>query len=157
MKILIIGAVAAGTSAAAKARRNNEDAEIKIYEMDSDISYSACGLPYYIGAKVESREQLVPRDAAFFKSKYNVDILTGHQVLSINPAKKTLEVKNLTTSEVFTESYDKLVVSTGATPVLPPIKGIEKKNVFILRNVRSADIIKNYIARTKPKKALIVG
>lgn len=92
MKILIIGAVAAGTSAAAKARRNNEDAEIKIYEMDSDISYSACGLPYYIGDEIESREQLVPRNAAFFKSKYNVDIFTGHQVLSINSDSKSQDL-----------------------------------------------------------------
>lgn len=157
MRILIIGAVAAGTSAAAKARRNNENAEIRIYEMDSDISYSACGLPYYIGAEVESRAQLVPRDAAFFKSKYNVDIFTGHQVLSINPVEKSLEIKNLSSSEVFTESYDKLVISTGARPVLPSIKGIDKKNVFVLRNVRSADMIKNHIDRSKPRKALIIG
>jgi NADPH-dependent 2,4-dienoyl-CoA reductase/sulfur reductase-like enzyme/rhodanese-related sulfurtransferase len=157
MKILIIGAVAAGTSAAAKARRNNEDAEIKIYEMDSDISYSACGLPYYIGTEVERREQLVPRNAAFFKSKYNVDIFTGHQVLSIDPDKKSLEVKDLSSSDVLTESYDKLVISTGAKPVLPPIKGIDKKNVFVLRNVRSADAIKNYVGQSKPQKALVIG
>nr|WP_231881913.1 FAD-dependent oxidoreductase [Anaerosporomusa subterranea] len=93
-----MGAVAAGTSAAAKARRNNENAEIKLFEMDSDISYSACGLPYYIGSKVESSDQLVPRNAAFFKSKYNVDIFTGHQVLAINPELKTLEVKKLSSS-----------------------------------------------------------
>lgn len=157
MKILIIGAVAAGTSAAAKARRNNEAAEIRIFEMDSDISYSACGLPYYIGAEIESREQLVPRNVAFFRSKYNVDVCTEHQVLSINPEIKSLEVKNLSTSEVFTENYDKLVISTGAAPILPPIKGIEKKNVFVLRNVRSADVIKSYIGQSKPSKALVVG
>lgn len=85
MKIVIIGAVAAGTSAAAKARRNDEKVEIKIFDMDSDISYSACGLPYYIGAEVESREQLVPRDAGFFKRKYNVDIFTRHQVIISSP------------------------------------------------------------------------
>jgi NADPH-dependent 2,4-dienoyl-CoA reductase/sulfur reductase-like enzyme/rhodanese-related sulfurtransferase len=157
MKILIIGAVAAGTSAAAKARRNDEAAEIKIYEMDSDISYSACGLPYYIGNEVEGREQLVPRNAAFFKSKYNVDIYTGHQVLSISPDEKSITVKDLSSSVIFTESYDRLVVSTGARSVLPPIKGAEKKNVFVLRNVRSADAIKSYIEQTKPRKALIIG
>jgi NADPH-dependent 2,4-dienoyl-CoA reductase/sulfur reductase-like enzyme len=157
MKILIIGAVAAGTSAAAKARRNNEEAEIKIFEMDRDISYSACGLPYFIGNEIESREQLVPRNAAFFKSKYNVDILTEHQVLNIYPKDKYLEVKNLSTSEVFIESYDKLVISTGAAPVIPPIKGIEKNNVFVLRNVGNADRIKSYIVQRKPQKALIIG
>lgn len=157
MKILIIGAVAAGTSAAAKARRNNEEAEIKIYEMDSDISYSACGLPYYIGTEIESREQLVPRNTAFFKSKYNVDIFTEHQVLSINTGVKCIEVKNLATGEIFIDNYDKLVIATGATPILPPIKGIDKNNVFILRNVRSADIIKDYIGQHKPEKVLVVG
>lgn len=157
MKIIIIGAVAAGTSAAAKARRNDEAAEIKIFEMDSDISYSACGLPYFIGAEVDGREQLTPRDAAFFKSKYNVAIFTGHQVLAIRPDGKSIAVRNLVTSEVFTETYDKLVIATGATPILPPIKGIEKENVFGLRNVRSADAIKDYIDRSKPEKALIIG
>lgn len=157
MKIIIIGAVAAGTSAAAKARRNNEAAEIKIFDQDSDISYSACGLPYFIGAEVESREQLVPRNAAFFKSKYNVDVFTGHQVVSIHPDEKRIEVRNLANSEIFSETYDKLVIATGAMPILPPIQGVDKENVFALRNVKSADAIKAYIERFKPEKALIIG
>ncbi len=157
MKILIIGAVAAGTSAATKARRNNEDAEIKIYEMDSDISYSACGLPYFIGGKIENLQQLVPRNSAFFKSKYNVDILTSHQVLKIEPYNKNIEVKNLSTSEIFTESYDKLIISTGAKPIVPPIQGIDKKNVFMLRNVKSADLIKTFINKENPQRAIVIG
>ncbi len=157
MKIIIIGAVAAGTSAAAKARRNNEAAEIKIFDQDSDISYSACGLPYFIGAEVESREQLVPRNAAFFKSKYNVDVFTGHQVVSIHPDEKRIEVRNLANSEIFSETYDKLVIATGAMPILPPVQGVDKENVFALRNVKSADAIKAYIERFKPEKALIIG
>jgi NADPH-dependent 2,4-dienoyl-CoA reductase/sulfur reductase-like enzyme/rhodanese-related sulfurtransferase len=157
MKIIIIGAVAAGTSAAAKARRNDENAEIKIYEMDSDISYSACGLPYYLGNEVEAREQLVPRNPAFFKSKYNVDIFTEHQVLSINPNEKTIQVKNLATDATFPEQYDRLIISTGARAIIPPVKGIDKRNVFTLRNVKSADLIKNHIDRYKPKNALIIG
>ncbi|WP_010251857.1 FAD-dependent oxidoreductase [Acetivibrio cellulolyticus] len=157
MKILIIGAVAAGTSAAAKARRNSEDAQIKIFEMDSDISYSGCGLPYYIGNEIEGRDKLVPRNAAFFKSKYNVDILTKHKVLGINTDEKSLKVINLETSEVFVEKYDKLVIATGARPILPPIKGIDKANVFTLRNVESADNIKSYIQNNNPKRALVIG
>jgi NADPH-dependent 2,4-dienoyl-CoA reductase/sulfur reductase-like enzyme/rhodanese-related sulfurtransferase len=157
MKILIVGAVAAGTSAAAKSRRNDETAEIKIFETDSDISYSACGLPYYIGNEVRKREDLVPRDPGFFKRKYNIEILTEHQVLKINPKSKSLVVKNLATSEEYIEDYDKLVISTGAKPFLPEITGIDKKNVFILRNVGSADKIKNHITKFKPKKALIIG
>src|SRR5690242_14638505 len=133
MKILIIGAVAAGTSAAAKARRNDENAEIKIFDMDSEISYSGCGLPYFIGTEIESREQLVPRDVKFFKKKYNVDIYTRHQVLEINPYEKLVTVKNLDTQEIFNETYDKLVIATGAKTVIPNVEGVNKPNVFSLR------------------------
>ena len=157
MKIVIIGAVAAGTSAAAKARRNNEEAEIKIFEMDSDISYSACGLPYYIGIEVESREQLVPRDAGFFKRKYNVDIFTRHKVLEIAIAEKSIRVLNMDTGEEFSESFDKLVIATGAEAVVPPIEGVLKPNVFVLRNVGSADRIRDFIFKHNPQKAAIIG
>jgi len=157
MKIVVIGAVAAGTSAAAKARRNSEEAEIKIFEMDSDISYSACGLPYYIGTEVESREQLVPRDAAFFKRKYNVDIFTRHQVLDIITAEKSIRVLNMDTGEEFNEAFDKLVIATGAEAVVPPIEGVSKSNVFVLRNVGSADRIRDFIFKNNPRKAVIVG
>lgn len=157
MKIVIIGGVAAGTSAAAKARRNNEDAEIKIYDADADVSYSGCGLPYYIGPEIQDREQLVPRDAEFFKHKYNVDVYTGHRVLEIQPQTKTLTVQNMITQEVFTDTYDKLVIATGAQAVMPPIDGSNKTNVFYLRNVVSADQIRQYVVKTKPKSAVIVG
>lgn len=157
MKILIIGAVAAGTSAAAKARRNDENAEIKIFDMDSEISYSGCGLPYYIGTEIESREQLVPRDTKFFKKKYNVDVYTRHQVLEINPVEKYLTVKNLDTQEVFNETYDKLVIATGAKTIIPNMEGVNKQNVFSLRNVGSADSIRNYLINATPKNAVIVG
>ena len=132
MRIIMIGAVAAGTSAAAKARRNNEDAEIVIYEKDSFISYSGCGMPYYIGGEVKSAEELTPRDPAFFKSKYNVDIKTLHEVISIHPDEKTVQVREMTTGKVFSDVYDKLVIATGATAVVPPIKGAELDCVFTL-------------------------
>ncbi|HQO22108.1 MAG TPA: FAD-dependent oxidoreductase [Spirochaetota bacterium] len=157
MKILIIGAVAAGTSAAAKARRNNESAEIKIYEKDLHISYSACGTPYYIGGSVESIESLTPRNAAFFKSKYNVDVFIRHEVLSVNPADKIISVKNLEDGKTFTENYDKLIIATGAKSIIPPIDGIDKSNVFSLRNITSAEKIKKYINANNVKSALIVG
>jgi NADPH-dependent 2,4-dienoyl-CoA reductase/sulfur reductase-like enzyme/rhodanese-related sulfurtransferase len=157
MKILIVGGVAAGTSAAAKARRNDENAEIKIFDIDEDISYSACGMPYYIGGEVSERDELVPRNVEFFKKKYNVDVLNRHEVLKINPSNKTLTIKNLNTEKIFTESYDKLVISTGAKPVIPNITGAQKENVFYLRNVMQGDRIKNYITRNNPKSAVIVG
>lgn len=157
MKILIIGAVAAGTSAAAKARRNNEDAEIKIYEKDSYISYSGCGMPYYIGRHIEKVEELTPRNPAFFKSKYNVEILTRHEVLSIDPIKKSLEVKNLNSGEVFFDNYDKLILATGAKSLLPPIQGVDRSNVFTLRNISDMNKIATFIAENSPQKAVIVG
>ena len=157
MRLVIIGAVAAGTSAAAKARRNSEELEVTVYEKDTYISYSGCGMPYYIGGEVESADALTPRDPYFFKSKYNVDILTGHEVLSINPKEKKLEVKNLFTEEVFFDSYDKLIIATGAKSVIPPIKGADNTNVFTLRNINDMNRIKEYIAGSRPKRAVIVG
>lgn len=157
MKIIIIGAVAAGTSAAAKARRNSEDAEIIIYEKDSFISYSGCGMPYYLGKHIEKAEELTPRDPAFFKSKYNVDIRTRHEVLSIEPSKKELKVKNLETEEVFFDNYDKLVLATGAMAVVPPIHGVEKNNVFTLRNITDMIKIAAHMAENAPRKAVVIG
>ncbi len=157
MKIVIIGSVAAGTSVAAKARRNSEDVEIVMYERDSDISYSGCGLPYYIADEDITRDNLTPRDANWFKKRFNIQLNIRHEVLSVDKAAKTLVVKNLQTGDVFTDSYDKLVIATGASPVIPPIEGIDGKNVFNLRNVRSADKIASYIAAESPKKAVIMG
>ncbi|NFF40430.1 dehydrogenase [Clostridium argentinense] len=157
MRILVIGAVAAGTSAAAKARRNNDKAEIIIYEKDKDISYSCCGLPYYIGGEIEDIGELIPRDSIFFKKKYNIDIFTGHEVLDINPQTKEITIKNLHTNKVFIDNYDKLIIATGAEFFIPNVKGIDRGNVFFLRNVQSAKNIKNFIEEKKPQHAIIAG
>ncbi len=157
MRLLIIGAVAAGTSAAAKARRNREKADIIIYEKDSFISYSGCGMPYYLGGKVDSADELTPRDSAFFKSKYNVDIYTEHEVLAISPQAKSITVKNLTTGDVFTDHYDKLVIATGARATMPPMKGADRQHVFILRNINDMNRIKAYIDANHPKSVAIIG
>ena len=157
MKIVIIGSVAAGTSVAAKARRNNEECEITIYDKDSDISYSGCGLPYYIGDEAIERDVLTPRTDKWFEKRFNMKLKICHEVLSINKDKKTIVVKNLTTGKEFEDNYDKLVIATGASPIKPPIVGIEGKNVFFLRNIKSADKIVEYIAANSPKKAVIIG
>lgn len=157
MRLVIIGAVAAGTSAAAKARRNREDAEIVIYEKDSFISYSGCGMPYYLGGKVENIAELTPRNPAFFKSKYNVDIFTRHEVLSLHPGEKLLKIKHLSTGEVFTDRYDRLVIATGANAVIPPIKGVGGENVFTLRNINDLNKVKAFIDVNDPKSAVIIG
>lgn len=157
MRIVIIGGVAAGTSAAAKARRNNESAEIVIYDKDRFISYSACGMPYYIGGEVEEAEKLTPRDPAFFKSKYNVDVKIQHEVLSVNPETKSMEIKNLLSNEVFTDYYDKLVLATGASAIKPPVEGNSASHVFTLRNIVDMNNIKTFIDSAHPRKAVIVG
>lgn len=157
MKIIVIGAVAAGTSAAAKARRNTEEAEITIYERDNYISYSGCGMPYFLGGEVEKAEELTPRDPAFFKSKYNVEIKTRHEVLAIDHANKRVSVKNIDTGEEFFDKYDKLIIATGARAVTPPIPGREQKHVFTLRNINDMLRIEAFLAEQKPKSAAIIG
>ncbi|OON98110.1 MAG: dehydrogenase [Epulopiscium sp. Nele67-Bin005] len=156
MKIIIIGAVAGGTSAGAKARRGDENAQITIYDKDKFISYSGCGLPYFISKEVELKS-IIPRNANFFKKKYNIDIHTEHEVLKIDKDKKTVLVKNLITGESFVDAYDKLVISTGATPFVPNIKGINNKGIFFLRNINDAINIKEFIAQHSAKKAVVVG
>ncbi|MFB1082361.1 FAD-dependent oxidoreductase [Jeotgalibacillus sp. JSM ZJ347] len=156
-KLLIIGSVAAGTSVGAKARRNSEDLQITIYDKDTDISYSGCGIPYYVGGEVAELDDLTPRNAAWFKKRYNIDIHTAHEVESINHQEKTAVIRNLMTNETFTDTYDTLVLATGATSFVPPIPGVEADNVFSVRNIRNAGEIRNYVDTHQPKKATIVG
>ncbi|QUE87332.1 FAD-dependent oxidoreductase [Exiguobacterium alkaliphilum] len=157
MKLVIIGSVAAGTSVAAKARRNNEDAQITIYDRDYDISYSGCGIPYYVGGEVESRDDLTPRDAAFFKKRYQLDVLTRHNVTAIDKDAQTIMVENLETGETFTDSYDALVLATGASSIIPPIPGVDSDNVFPIRNIQNAETTRNFVDATSPKHATIIG
>jgi NADPH-dependent 2,4-dienoyl-CoA reductase/sulfur reductase-like enzyme/rhodanese-related sulfurtransferase len=157
MRIIIIGAVAAGTSAAAKARRNDEHAEIVIYEKDSFISYSGCGMPYYIGGIVKNAQELTPRDPVFFKSKYNVDIKIRHEVVAIDPNERSVQIRDMTTGKVFSDVYDKLVIATGASAIVPAIKGAEQNRVFTLRTINDMHRIKAYIDTAAPKTAVIIG
>ncbi|HPX91278.1 MAG: Coenzyme A disulfide reductase [Spirochaetes bacterium ADurb.Bin218] len=157
MRVLIIGSVAGGTSAAAKMRRNSEDLEIVIYDMDKDISYSGCGIPYFVGEDYISREDLTPRNSQWFKKRFNIDIFTEHKVTDIDFEKKLISVINLKTGEAFTDSYDKLVIAVGANPSIPNIEGIDSANVFPVRNVQSGERIKIFIKEKNPKSAVIIG
>lgn len=157
MRIIVIGAVAAGTSAAAKARRNDDQADIIIYERDQDISYSGCGLPYYIGDEIKDIEDLTPRDAAFFKKKYQIDVKTRHEVLKIQSKSKTITIRDLDSGSEFEDVYDRLVIATGAKAFVPMVEGIDNTHVFSLRNVQDAIAIKNFINTQHPKKAIIAG
>lgn len=157
MKIIIIGSVAAGTSVAAKARRNDENAEITLYNADYDISYSICGIPYFLGGEVDELETLTPRSAAWFKKRYNVEIQTRHEVIEIDPEKKIVTVKNLDTSETKEDSYDTLVFATGATPITPRIKGVEMEHVFHVRTIQNTASINSFMVSNNPKKVTIIG
>ena len=157
MRIVIIGAVAAGTAAAAKASRNAPDAQIIVYEKDSDISYSGCGLPYFLSGEITDIAEIVPRDAAYFKKAYGVDVFTEHEVLSVDAKAKTLRVKNLKTKETFEDSFDKLIIATGAAAKLPDIPGTGQEHVFSLRSVQDARRMQLFIEARKPRKAVIAG
>lgn len=157
MKVIIIGSVAAGTSVAAKARRNDEDAEIVIYNADYDISYSVCGIPYYLGREVEELDSLIPRDAAWFKKRYNIDIFTRHEVEKVNPKEKTVFVKNLETEEIKEDTYDVLVFATGSVPVVPVISGVEKAHVFPVRTIQHTTAAEQFIQKNQPEKVTIIG
>lgn len=157
MKIIIIGSVAAGTSVAAKARRNDENADITLYNADYDISYSVCGIPYFLGGEIDELETLTPRNPAWFKKRYNVDIFVRHEVTAIDTDMKKLQVKNLDTNEVKEDTYDVLVFATGATPITPAISGVEEEHVFQVRTIQNTKAIENFIDEKQPKKATIIG
>ncbi|MBN1468513.1 MAG: FAD-dependent oxidoreductase [Fusobacteriaceae bacterium] len=157
MKIVIIGSVAAGTSVAAKIRRNDENCQIKIFEKDTDISYSSCGLPYFIGEDYIGRDNITPRNPSWFKKRFNFDIFTAHEVLSIDHINKKLEIISINSGDTFTESYDKLVIATGAKVNLPKLPNLDWENTFVLKNVHDADRMKEFIRKKSPQKALIVG
>lgn len=157
MKIIVIGAVAAGTSALAKARRNNEQAEITVYEKGDLVSYSSCGLPYYIGGSIDSFDALTPRDVTFFKERYAVEIKTAHEVMAIHPDKKELLIKDLKTSHLFTDTYDKLILATGSVPSLPSLPAMDQAHVFLLKSGQDALKIKDYLTTHSPRQAVILG
>jgi len=157
MKIVVIGGVAAGTSAAAKARRNSEDSEIVIYERGGYISYSGCGMPYYIGGEVEDEAELTPRGPAFFKTKYNVDVYLHHEVTKIDPKRKKLKILKKETGEFIEDRFDKLVIATGARSVMPEADKADRENVFMLRTIEDMQKIKAFADKTKPGSAAIIG
>lgn len=157
MRVIIIGGVAGGATAAARIRRLDEKAEIIIFEKSGYISYANCGLPYYIGGVIEDKEELTLQTPESFWERFNIDVRVQNEALEINPENKTVTVKNLKTGEVYTESYDKLLISTGAKPTRPQMQGIDLDNVFTLRTVEDTYNIKNFVDECKPKSAVVVG
>lgn len=158
MKIIIVGGVAGGATAAARLRRLDEKSEIIMFERGKYISFANCGLPYYIGETIKERDALLVQTVEGMSKKFNLDIRNLTEVLSIDRDNKTVEVKNLKTNKIYKETYDKLILSPGANPIKPRIEGIEKcNNLFTLRNIPDTDMIKNYVDKNKPKKAVVIG
>ncbi|MDO6763293.1 FAD-dependent oxidoreductase [Agarivorans sp. 1_MG-2023] len=156
-KIVIIGGVAGGASAAARARRLSEQAEIIMLERGPYISFANCGLPYHIGGDIEQRDALLLQTPESFKARFNVDVRVMNEVVSINRKQKTVTIRDLTTQKNYQESYDKLVLSPGASPIVPPIPGIQNSRTFSLRNIPDMDKIIANIEANKPKHATVVG
>ena len=156
MKIIIIGGVAGGATTAARIRRVDETAEIILLEKGKHISYANCGLPYYIGGVIEEREKLFIQTPEAFSTRFRVDVRTENEVIFIDRKKKTVTVRQ-SSEDTYEESYDKLLISTGASPVRPPLPGIDLPGIFTLRNVTDTDRIKEYINSHSPRKAVVVG
>ncbi|MDD6043195.1 MAG: FAD-dependent oxidoreductase [Eubacteriaceae bacterium] len=158
MKLVVVGGVAGGASAAARVRRLDADAEIVIFERGEHVSFSNCSLPYYLGGVVESDEDLIMMFPEDFKNNHDIDVYTRHEVTAINRERKTVTVRNLNTGEEYEEAYDKLVLSPGAKPVVPKsIDGVESSKVFTIRNVTDISRLKNTLDAAGMEKVTVVG
>lgn len=156
-KILIVGGVAGGASAAARLRRLDENAQIIMFERGQYISFANCGLPYYIGGEIKQKSALTLQTPESFNARFNVDVRVMQEVVAINPKKKTVSVHNLVTNSKYEETYDDLILSPGAEAVRPPIPGLNSKKVFTLRNIPDTYAIKDYITEKNARRAVIAG
>ena len=157
MKVVIIGGVAGGATAAARIRRLDEQAEIVVFERSGFISYANCGLPYYIGGTIEEENDLTLQTPESFWRRFRVKMNVHHEVTAIHPDSKTVTVKNLENGKIITESYDKLVLSPGAKPIKPGFDGIDSDKIFTLRTVEDTLRLKKYTDEHHPKSAVVVG
>ena len=157
MKVIIVGGVAGGATAAARIRRLDEHAEITVFERSGYISYANCGLPYYIGDVITDPEELTLQTPESFFKRFHINMKIYHEVISIHPDRKTVSVKNLENGEIFEENYDKLILSPGAKPTQPRLPGVGIDKLFTLRTVEDTFRIKEYINKNHPKSAILAG
>ena len=157
MKVIIIGGVSAGATAAARIRRLDEKAEIKVFERTGYISYANCGLPYYIGDVITDPAQLTLQTPESFLTRFRIDMKVHHEVTAIHPDSKTVSVRNLETGDEFTEAYDKLILAPGAKPAQPKLSGIGIDRLFTLRTVEDTFRIREYIRENRPESAVLAG
>src|SRR6188474_3031765 len=142
MKLLIVGGVAGGASAAARSRRLSEEAEIVVFERGPDVSFANCGLPYYVGGEITEREKLVVTTPERLRSRFNLDVRTRTSVEVIDRIAKKVLVRDLASGREYKETYDKLILAPGAAPLRPPLPGIDLPGIFTLRNLQDVDRIK---------------
>ncbi|MCT4584210.1 MAG: FAD-dependent oxidoreductase, partial [Peptostreptococcaceae bacterium] len=157
MKVLIVGGVAGGASSAARLRRLNENDEIIMFERGPHVSFSNCCLPYHLSKTVENSDDLVLMTPEKFKNQYNIEARVNNEVMSIDRDNKQILIKNTLTNEEYKESYDKLILSPGASPILPKIKGIEKVNTFSIRNVIDIKKLDEFVKIAKTKDIAVIG
>ena len=157
MKVVIVGGVAGGATAATRLRRLDEHAQITVFERSGYISYANCGLPYYIGGVIEDKEELTLQTPESIWNRFRIDMKVHHEVTDINAVKKTVTVYNLDTGKVYEESYDKLILSPGAKPIKPNLPGIDNDKIFTLRTVEDTLKIRSFVEEKKPKTAVMVG
>src|SRR6056297_1932477 len=156
-KLVVIGGDAAGMSAASKVRREQPDREIVVFERGRHTSYSACGMPYFIAGQVSDSDQLIARKPEVFREKQNIDVRINHEVIKIDVDNKKIEVTNIQKDSTFWESYDELLIATGASPIRPDFKGIGSDGIFGLSTLQTGIDVFEYIEKHSPKKAVIVG
>ena len=157
MKVVIVGGVAGGATAAARIRRLDEEAEIVVFERSGYVSYANCGLPYYIGGVIEDPEELTLQTPESFRARFRVDVRVRHEVTALHPARRTVSVRNLDTGAEFEESYDKLLLSPGAQPAQPRLPGVGMDKIFTLRTVEDTFRIHGYLQTARPKSAVLAG
>ena len=156
MKLIIVGGVAGGASAAARARRLSEDAEIILFERGPDVSFANCGLPYYVGGEIAERSKLLVTTAERLRTRFRLDVRTGSSVESIHRESRTIRIRELATGREYEESYDKLILAPGAAPLRPPLPGIDLPGIFTLRNLQDVDQIKDRVDKGI-QRAVVVG
>lgn len=157
MKIVIVGGVAGGASAAVRARRLSETAQIIVLERGEYASFANCGLPYHIGGEIPQRDSLLLKTPQDFRQRFNVEVRVRNEVLSIDPQGKSVEVRDSASGKTYHESYDRLLLSSGAAPLVPPLPGVTSPGVFTLRSINDMDAILAHIAARAPQHATVVG
>lgn len=157
MKIVIIGGVAAGLSAATKIKRENKEAVVTVYARGQFISYGSCGLPYFITDTIKTHTELISKDADRLKSEYGIQVYTNHEVIHVDPLKKQIKVKDHLSNSYFMDDYDDLVIATGASSVLPNVKGLDEVHCFQLRDLEDGIRLKAEILRPENKRVLVIG